>query len=64
MHHDSHRSAFAILTYSFSESSIQVSVWQEMPNLYDIRKSSMAGDLPFMYDIFVIYLSRKKSLSK
>ena len=64
MHHDSHRSAFAILTYSFSESSIQVSVWQEMPNLYDIRKSSMADRLPFLCDIFVIYLSKKKSLSK
>ena len=64
MHHNSHRSAFAILTYSFSESSIQVSVWQEMPNLCNIRKSSMAGDLPSVYDIFVIYLSKKKSLSK
>ena len=64
MHHDSHRSAFAILTYSFSESSIQVSVWQEMPNLYDIRKSSMADRLPFLCDIFVIYLSKTESLSK
>ena len=64
MHHNSHRSAFAILTYSFSESSIQVSVWQEMPNLCDIHKSSMAGDLPFMYYFFVIYLSKTESLSK
>ena len=64
MHHNSHRSAFAILTYSFSESPSQVSVWQKMPNLCNICKSSMAGDLPFMYDIFVIYLSKKKSLSK
>ncbi len=64
MHHNSHRSAFAILTYSFSESSTQVSEWQEMPNLCNMCKSSMAGDLPFMYDIFVIYLSKKKSLSR
>lgn len=57
MHHNSHRSAFAILTYSFNESPSQVSGWQEMPNLCNMCKSSMADWLPFLCDIFVIYLS-------